>query len=59
MYLYSAVDSEGNTIEFHLSKTRYKQVAKDFLKKALRSNHVSKPRVITVDKNTAYPITIE
>ena len=25
----------------------------------MRSNHVSKPRVITVDKNPAYPIAIE
>lgn len=41
------------------SKTRDKQAAKDFFKKALRSNHVSKPRVITVDKNPAYPIAIE
>lgn len=59
MYLYRAVDSEGDTIEFHLSKTRDKQAAKDFFKKALRSNHVSKPRVITIDKNPAYPIAIE
>jgi transposase, IS6 family len=59
MYLYRAVDSEGNTIEFHLSKTRDKQAAKDFFKKALRSCHISKPRVITVDKNPAYPIAIE
>ena len=59
MYLYRAVDSEGNPIEFHLSKTRDKQAAKDFFKKALRSNHISTPRVITVDKNPAYPIAIE
>ena len=59
MYLYRAVDSEGNTIEFHLSKTRDKQAAKDFFKKALRSCHISKPRVITVDKNPAYPIAIK
>ncbi|WP_391204434.1 IS6 family transposase [Psychrobacillus sp. L4] len=59
MYLYRAVDSEGTTIEFHLSKTRDKQAAKDFFKKALKSNHMSKPRVITVDKNPAYPIAIK
>lgn len=59
MYLYRAVDSEGNTIEFHLSKARDKQAAMDFFKKALGSNHVSVPRVITVDKNPAYPIAIE
>ncbi|MBK5482721.1 IS6 family transposase [Peribacillus sp. TH16] len=51
MYLYRAVDSKGNTIDFYLSKTRDK--------KALRSFHVSKPRVMTVDKNPAYPIAIE
>lgn len=59
MYLYRAVDSEGNTIKFHLSKTRDKRATKEFFKKALRSNHVSEPRVITVDKNPAYPIAIE
>lgn len=42
MYLYRAVDSEGNTIEFHLSKTRDKQAAKDFFKKALQCRHVFK-----------------
>jgi IS6 family transposase len=59
MYLYRAVDSEGNTIDFYLSKTRDKKDAKRFLKKALRSFHVSMPRVITVDKNSAYPIAVE
>jgi transposase, IS6 family len=59
MYLYRAVDSEGNTIDFYLSKTRDHKAAKRFFKKALRSFHVSKPRVITVDKNPAYPIAVE
>ncbi|OFD45178.1 Integrase catalytic region [Bacillus mycoides] len=59
MYLYRAVDSEGNTIDFYLSKSRNHKAAKRFFKKALQSFHVSKPRVITVDKNPAYPITIE
>ncbi|MFJ8265937.1 IS6 family transposase [Peribacillus asahii] len=59
MYLYRAVDSKGNTIDFYLSKTRDKKAAKRFFKKALRSFHASKPRVITVDKNPAYPIAIE
>ncbi|WP_142936357.1 DDE-type integrase/transposase/recombinase, partial [Bacillus sp. SRB_8] len=27
MYLYRAVDSEGNTIDFYLSKSRDKQAA--------------------------------
>src|SRR3954453_11548373 len=59
MYLYRAVDSKGNTIDFHLSKTRDYKAAKRFLKKALRSCHVSKPRVVTVDKNPAYPVAME
>ncbi|WP_018393286.1 IS6 family transposase [Bacillus sp. 37MA] len=59
MYLYRAVDSKGNTIDFYLSKARDKQAAKCFFKKALRSYHVSKPRVITVDKNPTYPVAIQ
>ncbi|MGG0726900.1 IS6 family transposase [Bacillus paramycoides] len=59
MYLYRAVDSKGNTIDSHLSKTRDHRAAKCFFKKALQPFHVSKPRVITVDENPAYPIAIE
>ncbi|WP_307838221.1 IS6 family transposase [Bacillus cereus group sp. N21] len=59
MYLYRAVDSKGNTIDFFLNKTRDQKAAKRFFKKALRSFHVSKPRIIAVDKNPAYPIAIE
>ncbi|PFW65968.1 IS6 family transposase [Bacillus pseudomycoides] len=59
MYLYRAVDSKGSTIDFCLSKTRDQKAAKRFFKKALRSFHVSKPRVITVDKNPAYPVAIQ
>ena len=51
MYLYRAVDSEGNTIDFYLSESRDKQAAKRFFEKALAAAHVCKPRVITVDKN--------
>ncbi|HDR8220619.1 TPA: IS6 family transposase, partial [Bacillus cereus] len=58
-YLYRAVDSEGNTIDFYLSESRDKQATKRFFKKALAFSHVSKPRVITVDKNPAYPIAIQ
>ncbi len=58
MYLYRAVASEENTINFYLSKSRNHMAAKRFFKKDLRSFHVSKSRVITVDKNPAYPIAI-
>ncbi|MCT9858125.1 IS6 family transposase [Priestia megaterium] len=59
MYLYRAVDSEGNTIDFYLSKSRDKQAAKRFFKKALAASHICKTRVITVDKNPAYPVAIQ
>jgi transposase, IS6 family len=55
MYLYRAVDSRGNTLEFLLSPTRDSQATKRFFAKALAAPHSSTPRVITVDKNPAYP----
>jgi transposase, IS6 family len=58
-YLYRAVDSTGDTIDFMLSKKRNKQAATKFFKKALKSVHNKTPRVITVDKNIAYPPTID
>ena len=54
MYLYRAVDSQGNTLEFMLSPTRNALAAKGFFSKALAATHTSTPRVITVDKNAAY-----
>ena len=55
MYLYRALDSAGNTLEFLLSQTRDTQAAKRFLSKALGAGHTTTPRVINVDKNPAYP----
>jgi transposase, IS6 family len=57
-YFYIAVDSNGNTIDFMLSAKRDRKAAKRFFKKALNSNHNQIPRVITVDKNPAYPPAI-
>ena len=48
--------SYQDTIDFILSEKRNKKSAKRFFKKALSSNHNQIPRVITVDKNPAYPI---
>ncbi|WP_142317688.1 IS6 family transposase, partial [Bacillus pseudomycoides] len=59
MYLYRTVDSKGNTIDFYLSKARNHKAAERFFKKSLQSFHISKPRVVTVDKNPAYPIAVE
>jgi len=42
-----------------LSAKRNRKAAKRFLKKALSSNHNQMPRVITVDKNPAYPPAID
>ena len=83
MYLYRAIDSQGNTLEFLLSPTRDAEAAKRFFLKSLHSiadstpqahptkeqvaqptaltditAFTSAPRVITVDKNAAYPKAI-
>jgi transposase, IS6 family len=55
VYLYRAVDSSGNTLDFFLSPTRDAQAAKHFFLKMLAASHASAPRVINVDKNAAYP----
>lgn len=57
-YLYRAVDSEGNTIDFYVSKNRDKKSAKKFFIKALRASHNQQPRVITIDKYAATEIAI-
>jgi transposase-like protein len=49
------VDSEGNTLDFLLSPTRDAEAAKAFFRKTLEAAHTVTPRVITVDKNPAYP----
>jgi len=55
MYLYRAVDSGGQTIDFLLSAKRDAEAAKRFFRKALAQPHTVNPRTITVDKNAAYP----
>ena len=58
-YLYRAVDSSGQTLDFMLSAQRDAKAAKRFFKKALRANHTPMPRVINVDKNAAYPSAVD
>ncbi len=58
-YFYRVVDSDGDTIDFMLSAKRNRKAAKRFFKKALSSNHNQIPRVITVDKNPAYPPAVD
>jgi transposase, IS6 family len=54
-YLYRAVDSRGQTIDFLLSAKRDAAAARRFFRKALHQPHTVNPRRITVDKNAAYP----
>jgi transposase-like protein len=54
-YLYRAVDSHGQTLDFLLSAKRDAGAARRFFRKALRQPHTVNPRTITVDKNAAYP----
>jgi len=58
-YLYRAVDSVGNTLDFLLSAKRDAKAAKRFFRKTLKALHTQTPRVITVDKNPAYPKAIK
>jgi transposase, IS6 family len=56
-YLYRAVDSAGNTIEFLLSPQRDLVAAKGFLRLALSAVQ-TRPRVINVDGHPAYASAI-
>ncbi|WP_414058621.1 hypothetical protein [Priestia megaterium] len=42
-----------------LNKTRDHKAAKRFLKKALRSFHVSKLHIVTVDNNSDLPFAVK
>ena len=58
-YLYRAVDSTGQTIDFLLTAKRDAAAAQRFFRKALSSPGNPLPRVINVDKNPAYPAAVE
>jgi transposase, IS6 family len=58
-YLYRAVDSAGQSIDFLLSATRDAQAAERFFRNTLRARHTAPPRVMTVDKTAAYPPAFE
>ena len=58
-YLYRAVDSTGATLDFMLSISRDADAAERFLREVLGASHTTVPRVITVDKNAAYPVAFD
>ena len=58
-YLYRAIDSAGNTIDFLLSPKRDLVAAKGFLRLALVQAAERRKRVINVDGHPAYPPAVE
>jgi transposase-like protein len=54
-YLYRALDSTGQTIDFLLTAKRDTAAAKRFLCRAIDASGNPMPRVVNVDKNPAYP----
>jgi len=58
-YLYRAVDSTGQTIDWLLTAKRDAASAKRFFRKTLLDPSNLQPRVINVDKNRAYPTAVE
>ncbi|BCL79068.1 transposase [Ktedonobacteria bacterium brp13] len=51
LYLYRAVDSEGNTLEFLLSPTRDTEAAKSFFCKALHTAACSAPQTFPCEEH--------
>jgi transposase, IS6 family len=58
-YLYRAVDSTGQTIDFMSSAKRDARAAKRFFRKMLKTASHSSPLVINVDQNKSYPPAVE
>jgi putative transposase len=50
-YLYRAVDKDGATIDFMLSKNRHKPAAKSFFDKAIGTNGM--PEKVNIDGSSA------
>src|SRR5438477_6611378 len=50
VYLFRAVDSHGDTVDFYLSETRDRGAAKTFLQKALSNPDHRTPRLLCMDR---------
>src|ERR687890_976719 len=57
-YLYRAVDSTGQTIDFLLPAKRDAESAKRFFRKVFTAEGNPMARVLNVDKNPAYPAAV-
>lgn len=55
LYLYRALDSAGNTLDFLLNVPRSRRAGRRFFRNVLGGSHITPPRVMNVDKN---PTTI-
>ena len=58
-YLYRAIDSTGQTIDFLLTAKRDTAAAKRFLRRTIEASGNAMPRVMNVDKNPAYPAAVD
>ena len=58
MYLFRAVDSGGQTVDFYLSETRDLEAAKCFLRRALANPDNRAPHVFARDRLRSYPAAI-
>ncbi|MGJ0630343.1 IS6 family transposase [Xenorhabdus bovienii] len=56
-YLYRAVDSNGNTVDFLLTAQRDKAAALRFFKKAMRQH--GQPEIVTMDKSGANKAAVD
>jgi hypothetical protein len=55
MYLFCAVDGSGQTVDSYVSKTRDREAARIFLKRALANPDNRPVRVLTRDRLLSYP----
>ena len=58
MYLFRAVDSHGDTVDFYLSETRDREAAKTFLERALSNPDNRPPHLLYMDGYRSYPAAI-
>src|SRR5260370_23134934 len=58
MYLFRAVDSSGQTVDFYLSESRDREAAKCFLRRALANPDNRTQHVFARDRLRSYPAAI-